>query len=187
MGNTDEDVATWGELREGLHVAGYTFERACTRLVRMLEGDGWKVGGRFKDINAFLASLRASTACGPRQSNASASPSVSKSCNRVQATAISRERWALVGALSIGTSGQMTHPQEEATRKSKRKLGSVGQMAHPQNSAASVRPSWWSAGRRRALIALPKSRPTSSACCNYGRSPTSTARSSLIRPGSTTG
>jgi hypothetical protein len=53
-GNTDEDVATWGELREGLHTAGYTFERACSRLVRLLEEDRWKVGGRFKDVNAFL-------------------------------------------------------------------------------------------------------------------------------------
>jgi hypothetical protein len=54
---SDEDVAVWGELREGLHVAGYTFERACRRLEILLEGDRWKVNGRFKDVNEFLDSL----------------------------------------------------------------------------------------------------------------------------------
>ena len=54
----DDDIATWGELREGLHMAGHTFERACSRLERLLEGDRWTVGGRFKDPNAFLDSLR---------------------------------------------------------------------------------------------------------------------------------
>lgn len=54
----DDDTATWGELREGLHIAGYTFERACSRMERLLKGDRWKVGGRFKDVNGFLASLQ---------------------------------------------------------------------------------------------------------------------------------
>lgn len=53
-----DDVGQWGELREGLHIAGYTFERACDRLNRLLEGDRWKLDGRFKDINQFLDSLR---------------------------------------------------------------------------------------------------------------------------------
>jgi N6-adenosine-specific RNA methylase IME4 len=54
----DEALATWGELREGLHIAGYSFERACRRLEEMLEGSTWKIAGRFKDVNAFLESLR---------------------------------------------------------------------------------------------------------------------------------
>jgi N6-adenosine-specific RNA methylase IME4 len=56
--NTDD---TYGELREGLHIAGYTFERACRRLEALLEGDRWKVGGRFDDVNEFLDSLRLDT------------------------------------------------------------------------------------------------------------------------------
>jgi hypothetical protein len=43
---------------EGFHIAGYTFERACRRLEKLLEGDGWKVGGRFTDVNQFLSNLR---------------------------------------------------------------------------------------------------------------------------------
>jgi N6-adenosine-specific RNA methylase IME4 len=54
----DDDIATWGELREGLHIAAYTFARASSRLLRLLQADHWKVGGRFKDVNAFLDSLR---------------------------------------------------------------------------------------------------------------------------------
>jgi N6-adenosine-specific RNA methylase IME4 len=53
-----DDSALWGELREGLHIAGYTFERACSRLEQLLEAERWKLGGRFTDPNAFLDSLR---------------------------------------------------------------------------------------------------------------------------------
>jgi hypothetical protein len=52
------DNAAWGELKEGLHIAGYSFERACSKLETLLEDNRWKVGGRFEDINAFLDSLR---------------------------------------------------------------------------------------------------------------------------------
>jgi hypothetical protein len=54
----DDDIAMWGELREGLHGAGYLFERACNRLKTLLKNGGWKVGGRFKDVHEFLDSLR---------------------------------------------------------------------------------------------------------------------------------
>jgi hypothetical protein len=47
-----------GELLEGLHVAGSTFERACRRLEKLLKGDGWKLNGFFQDVNQFLDSLR---------------------------------------------------------------------------------------------------------------------------------
>jgi N6-adenosine-specific RNA methylase IME4 len=53
-----EDIETYGRLQEGLHLTGYTFERACSNLEGLLEGDAWKLGGRFKDVNAFLDSLR---------------------------------------------------------------------------------------------------------------------------------
>jgi|SRR6516165_9625655 len=49
---------TYGRLTEGLHVAGYTFERAASNLEKLLEGSAWQLGGRFKDVNQFLDSLR---------------------------------------------------------------------------------------------------------------------------------
>jgi len=58
MTTVNDTNAAWGELREGLHIAGYSFERACKRLETLLEDDGWKVGGRFKTVNEFLDSLR---------------------------------------------------------------------------------------------------------------------------------
>jgi N6-adenosine-specific RNA methylase IME4 len=48
----------YGKLTEGLHIAGYTFERASTNLESLLEGDRWKLGGRFSDVNTFMDSLR---------------------------------------------------------------------------------------------------------------------------------
>jgi N6-adenosine-specific RNA methylase IME4 len=48
----------YGKLTEGLHIAGYTFERASTSLEWLLEGDRWQLGGRFTDVNKFMDSLR---------------------------------------------------------------------------------------------------------------------------------
>jgi N6-adenosine-specific RNA methylase IME4 len=53
-----DDIAMWGELRAYAHVAGYTFEQACGRLEKLLNGDGWKVGGRFSNVNEFMDSVR---------------------------------------------------------------------------------------------------------------------------------
>jgi N6-adenosine-specific RNA methylase IME4 len=49
----------YGALREGVHIAGYTFERACSKLEWLLEHDRWRdVGDGFDDVNAFLASIK---------------------------------------------------------------------------------------------------------------------------------
>jgi len=48
---------TYGRLKEGGHLAGYTLERACTHLEWLLEEDRWCSVGAFADINAFLATL----------------------------------------------------------------------------------------------------------------------------------
>jgi N6-adenosine-specific RNA methylase IME4 len=49
---------TYGKLIEGLHITGYTFERACSNLETLLEGEAWRLDGRFNDPNEFLDSLR---------------------------------------------------------------------------------------------------------------------------------
>jgi N6-adenosine-specific RNA methylase IME4 len=49
----------YGELCEGVHIAGYTFERACGKLEWLLEQDRWRgVGSGFSDVNKFMDSLR---------------------------------------------------------------------------------------------------------------------------------
>jgi N6-adenosine-specific RNA methylase IME4 len=53
-----EAAEAYGKLIEGLHIAGYTFERACANLEFLLEGDRWKVGDLFANVNAFMESLR---------------------------------------------------------------------------------------------------------------------------------
>ncbi len=51
-------LETYGRLIEGVHLSGYTFERACQHLEWLLVGDRWQACGDFKDINVFLDSLR---------------------------------------------------------------------------------------------------------------------------------
>lgn len=47
-----------GRLLEAVHIAGYTWKRACDELDWILDDERWKqVGGGFDDINAFLATI----------------------------------------------------------------------------------------------------------------------------------
>lgn len=49
----------YGEMQEGLHLAGYSLERAFGRLQTLISGDAWKkCGPGFKDINVFLAGVQ---------------------------------------------------------------------------------------------------------------------------------
>lgn len=57
----ESETERYGKLQEGLHIAGYTFERACSSLEWLLEGDRWKLTGRFNDVNTFMDSLRLGT------------------------------------------------------------------------------------------------------------------------------
>jgi N6-adenosine-specific RNA methylase IME4 len=45
-----------GELKNGMHVAGYSFERACRKIEAFLDGDKWKELG-FESFNEFLDSI----------------------------------------------------------------------------------------------------------------------------------
>ncbi len=55
---TETPDTVHGRLMEGVHIAGYTFERACGELEWLLTGDRWKaVGGGYTDINAFLKTI----------------------------------------------------------------------------------------------------------------------------------
>jgi hypothetical protein len=47
------DHETYSKLVEGLHIAGYTFERACSNLETLLEGDRRRLDGRFRDPDEF--------------------------------------------------------------------------------------------------------------------------------------
>jgi N6-adenosine-specific RNA methylase IME4 len=52
-------IEAYGALREGVHIAGYSFERACGKLEWLLDNDRWRgVGDGFDDVNAFLASIK---------------------------------------------------------------------------------------------------------------------------------
>jgi N6-adenosine-specific RNA methylase IME4 len=52
-------IEAYGALREGVHIAGYSFERACGKLEWLLEQDRWRgVGDGFDNVNAFLASIK---------------------------------------------------------------------------------------------------------------------------------
>jgi hypothetical protein len=50
---------TYGALREGVHIAGFSFERALHKLEWLLEKDRWRqIGYSFDDVNRFLDSIQ---------------------------------------------------------------------------------------------------------------------------------
>jgi hypothetical protein len=48
----------YGGLLEGIHIAGYAFERAMHKLEWLLTDGRWREVGDFNDVNAFLDSLQ---------------------------------------------------------------------------------------------------------------------------------
>lgn len=57
--NGARPAEVYGRLLEGVHIAGYSFERARDYLLWMLAEDRWRgVGGGFDDVNAFLRSVQ---------------------------------------------------------------------------------------------------------------------------------
>jgi hypothetical protein len=50
-------VELYGRIKEGVHVAGYTLERAWSHLEWLLDEDHWREVGEFADVNAFLDSI----------------------------------------------------------------------------------------------------------------------------------
>ena len=55
---TREAWEAYGRRREGLHITGYSFERACENLEWLLVDERWALGSRFTDVNAFIDSIR---------------------------------------------------------------------------------------------------------------------------------
>src|SRR6516164_5913149 len=53
----DENSKIFGKVQEGMYIAGFTFTHACQHLEKLLAGDDWMFGGRFTDVNDFLASI----------------------------------------------------------------------------------------------------------------------------------
>jgi N6-adenosine-specific RNA methylase IME4 len=87
----------YGELNEGLHIAGYTFERACSRLITLLEGDAWQLGGRFVNINVFLGSLNLGSLRAPAEQR----KRIAQRIRELQPSATLR---AIAGAIGAGKS-----------------------------------------------------------------------------------
>lgn len=56
--SVDAEFEMYGRIKEGVHVAGYSFERACAHLEWLLDEGRWKLGGRFDNVNDFLDSIK---------------------------------------------------------------------------------------------------------------------------------
>jgi hypothetical protein len=55
----DNPSEIYGRVVEGIHISGYTLERAWGGIEKLLAGDNWRqVGGGFTDVNVFLDSIR---------------------------------------------------------------------------------------------------------------------------------
>jgi N6-adenosine-specific RNA methylase IME4 len=53
-----DDLILLGNIQNGVHLAGYSFERALAGIKQLLENDRWKLGGRFETTNDFLETIK---------------------------------------------------------------------------------------------------------------------------------
>ena len=91
----------YGKLTERLHIAGYTFERASANLEWLLEGERWKLGGRFADVNKFIDSLRLGKFKQLTEQRQRIVARIKELHSRPSATGKSRGRWEFTSAPSI--------------------------------------------------------------------------------------
>lgn len=56
--NAQHAFDMYGRIKEGVHIAGYSFERACSHLEWLLDENRWQLSGRFSDVNEFLDSVK---------------------------------------------------------------------------------------------------------------------------------
>lgn len=54
---SEDPKTVYGRLLESAHISGYSFERCCTELGLLLEGDNWQKVASHADVNEFLRSI----------------------------------------------------------------------------------------------------------------------------------
>ena len=121
----------YGALREGVHIAGYTFERACGKLELLLEHGRWRdVGDGFDDVNAFLASIKLDSL----RPLAEQRKRIAQRIKELQPKASNRQIAKVLGVgRSIATLPQMGQPQTGRPARSMRAKRRVAQMGQPSS------------------------------------------------------
>lgn len=115
----------FGRLEEGLHATSYMFERVCKHLEWLLEGDRWRLGGRFDDVNAFLDSLR----LGELRIHAESRTRIAKRIKELQPTASNRQIAKTLGVGHTTVNRDMSGPsgpqKDEKNEHDQRRGGST--------------------------------------------------------------
>jgi N6-adenosine-specific RNA methylase IME4 len=125
---------SYGALCEGVHVAGYTLERAFGKLEWLLADNArWRsVGGGFTDVNEFMASIKLDAFKGPAEQRKKIAERIKALQPRVSNRQIARTLG--VGAKTIDRDVGVASNDARAGKKSNKNKG--GSSATASNDAA---------------------------------------------------
>ena len=128
----------YGSLCEGVHIAGYTFERACGKIEWLLEQDRWRgVGTGFDNVNAFLDSLRLESLRPPAEQRKRIAQRIKQLAAESDRTARSRRPWAYIMTPLTGTLAEIRHQPTKGPATPAQTRRPLAEIRH-QNFSATV-------------------------------------------------
>jgi hypothetical protein len=127
---------SFGALVEGVHLAGYTLERAFKKMESLLVDNRWKaVGGGYDDINAFLETIKLDSF----KIVAAERKKIAKRIKELQPQSANRQIAKVLGVdhQTINNDvGEKSPPKEKKAKQSKANKEPVGETSPPTGGAA---------------------------------------------------
>jgi len=132
MAAAQDDIALWGALREGVHVAGYSFERACRSMETLLEGNRWKLGGMFKTVDEFMNSIGLDKLRGTAEER----KRIAARIKELQPAVSNRKVAKVLGVSKDTVRGDLSPSATENRKENSRSAATSGDKSPPQVSGA---------------------------------------------------
>jgi N6-adenosine-specific RNA methylase IME4 len=132
-------LEAYGRLTEGLHFAGYSFERACANLESLLEGDAWQLDGRFGNVNDFLDSLRLDKFRAVAEQRKRIAQRIKELQPAVSNRQIARTLSVDESTIRDDLAGNSAHRKKSAKENNERETGSAGNPARALSGAQAAK------------------------------------------------
>jgi N6-adenosine-specific RNA methylase IME4 len=151
-----EATEAYGALREGVHIAGYTFERACTKLEWLIaDNSRWRgVGGGFDSVNKFMDSVRLENLKAPAEQRKRIANRLIELQPKVSNRAIAGTLGVDESTVRADTAGNPARRKGKASKNGKGKLATAGNPALGGADAAKLVGRKERAAAQRELNAL---------------------------------
>jgi hypothetical protein len=122
-----DDLILYGRLQEKVHTASYSFERASRDLEALLEGNRWKLGGRFEVVDDFMNSL----GLDKLRATAEQRSRIAKRIKELQPAVSNRRIAKTLGVSKDTVRGDLSPPDQKNTKGNKEDKLASGENSPP--------------------------------------------------------